>query len=83
MNSDPIYQIGIFGLDTAEKLHEYKSYNLPVEDTELTFTRVNGSVEKVTGSIKKITYTKDDQPNDNVVPVNIYIQIEHQAKMPK
>ncbi len=77
MKTDPIYQIGIFGLNPKKKLHEYKSYDLPIENLDLTFVRQNGSIEKVTGSVKKVEVTHSSQQNGSPIPVNVFIEVAH------
>ena len=79
MKADPIYQIGIFGLNSKEKLHEYKSYDLPVENLALTFVRRNGSIEKVTGNVKKVMIKNTSQKNDVLIPVEVFIEIERRS----
>jgi hypothetical protein len=76
MKTDPIYQIGIFGLNPKKKLHEYKSYDLPVENLGLTFVRENGSIEKVTGNVKKVEVT-DVSKNGTLIPVKVFIEVAH------
>lgn len=79
MKADPIYQIGIFGLNNEEKLHEYKSYDLPVENLGLTFIHKNGSSEKVTGDVRKVEVTNASNENDTPIPVKIFIDIESRS----
>lgn len=79
MKADPIYQIGIFGLNSKEKLHEYKSYDLPVENLDLTFVRQNGSIEKVTGHVKKVKIKDTSKTNDVFIPVEVFIEIARRS----
>ena len=77
MKTEPIYQIGIFGLNPKKKLHEYKSYDLPSENLGLTFVRRNGSVQQVTGNVKKVEVTHPSQQNGSPIPVNVFIEVAH------
>ncbi len=83
MKAGPVYQIEIFGLDSKEKLHEYKSYDIPLENLPLTFIRQNGSVEKVTGNIKKVKIAEQLKSNDNPVPVDVFIEIVNKSSAAK
>ena len=79
MKADPIYQIGIFGLNSKEKLHEYKSYDLPAENLDLTFVRENGSIEKVTGNVKKVKIKGTPKTSDVLIPVEVFIEVERRS----
>ena len=79
MKADPIYHIGIFGLNTKEKLHEYKSYDLPAENLDLTFVRKNGSIEKVTGHVKKVKIKGTPKTTDVLIPVEVFIEIARRS----
>ena len=79
MKADPIYQIGIFGLNSKEKLHEYKSYDLPAENLDLTFVRENGSVEKVTGNVKKVKIKGTTKTADVLITVEVFIEVARRS----
>lgn len=79
MKADPIYQIGIFGLNSKEKLHEYKSYDLPAENLDLTFVRENGSIEKVTGHVKKVKIKGTPKTTDVLIPVEVFIEVARRS----